>query len=970
MSARPLAWSFHGGTDAGLAAARRGTGSPAALRAAVFAEAPSALLLTDATPEDLLAVRTLRAPMLWDLAGLPPGSAERLRTDAAWRDAFAQAIARADSVANADAALRLAAEDMLGVGLPALGMAEALAQLDRPVAVAVGSGLGNMLNATPMIRWIAERTGRRVTVVIHGSVAQGVQLFAGAPWVDFVFPGFEYCAGRHYHVLVQTTLAAHMEPLCTADRWIQQHKLVDFNLHGRFVREADLFFAGLADAFGPTPQPDDPLPAPFVRDLAAAPEHERVIGLANGIKQGIWAKRQWDKTAELAARLAAEGWTLRCFGMPEELVPHAEDFTGLSIRATAAAIARCAYFIGHDGGMCHLAEKLGVPTLWLFGPTGRIKNGRWFEQSGMLTALAPCSPCNFKLDWLRCADPACMAEIGVEDALAGFALVREKTERLGRRRVWAEVDRPDIARELRAPDLPARPPGDRREAAERVLALPGHAATAVRVLAGLLRAGDLRGAATLAAATSRFGRPDLAVRELGAAASLLAGHGPGTAGPREPELALDALAMLQLAPADLRASVEALALALVAAGRGGEVPELFGRMARRLDGTLGTWAMRRWVATTIALTPGELRRRAAELRLTCRPSREATELLRRATEEAAILAEAAAARADAPADTPLAPGRAGLPALGSPPIRLDLPGGAVSLPRWSTVVLLAPALDPAALRAGSAGRMVVLAARSLAALGLCPVVASGMQATDRPLFELRDNVTFLNGARSWRPDTWRAILGGLAPRLVIGLDGAEAATGLAEGALRFGLQGLYDREGLAEVIGTELSLDPPREGAADAPPLDRLLDALPVPPGGRAPPRASGAADTRVVLLVNDAGDVGLALDVVRRCPDLPFLMVADVLDRGPEPNLSFLPRRRAGAWGEVAERMGCLVQVASRPGGLTAEAVLALRAGTPVLAATDRQPRAGLAAPATPGDAESWVAALRGLRRVRMAAA
>lgn len=738
MSRRPLAWRFRAAPDgpATPAAARHGAGTAEALRAAVFAQAPSALLLPDATPHDLLAVRTLRAPMLWDLAGLAPGSAERLRTDAAWRDAFAQAIARADAVADADAALRLAAEDMIGVGLPAMGVAEALAQLERPVAVALGSGLGNMLNVTPMIRWIAKRTGRRVTVIIHGSQAQGVQLFTGAPWVDFVFPGFEWCVGRHYHVLVQTALAAHMEPLCTADRWIQQHKLVDFNLHGRFVREADLFFAGLADAFGPTPQPDDPLPLPFVRDLVAAPEHDRVVGLANGIKQGIWAKRQWDKTAALAGRLAAEGWTLRCFGMPEELVPHAEDFTGLGIRDTAAAIARCAWFIGHDGGMCHLAEKLGVPTLWLFGPTGRIKNGRWFEQGETLTSLAPCSPCNFRLDWLRCADPACMAGVGVENALAGFARVREKTDRLGRRMVWAGVDRADIARELRAPDLPARPPGDRREAAERVLALPGHVPTAVRLLVGLLRAGDLRGAAWLAAAAARFGTPDLPVRELGAATALLAAPAPDAQGPREPAFALDALAVPQLRPPALRASAEALAHALIVAGRAGDVPELFGRLARRLDGTLASWAMRRWVATTIALAPGQLRARAAELRLACRASRDATDLLRRATEEAAVLDEAAAARAGAPADTPLAPGRAGLPALGSPPIRLALPGGAVSLARWSTVALLAPALDPAPLRVGSAGRMIVLVARSLAALGLCPVVASGLQATDRPLLEL------------------------------------------------------------------------------------------------------------------------------------------------------------------------------------------------------------------------------------------
>ncbi|HCM84102.1 MAG TPA: glycosyltransferase family 9 protein [Rhodospirillaceae bacterium] len=49
--------------------------------------------------------------------------------------------------------------------------------------------------------------------------------------------------------------------------------------------------------------------------------------------------------------------------------------------ATAAAIARCDFFIGNDSGLMHVAAAAGVPTLGLFGPSHPEIYGPWGEHT-------------------------------------------------------------------------------------------------------------------------------------------------------------------------------------------------------------------------------------------------------------------------------------------------------------------------------------------------------------------------------------------------------------------------------------------------------------------------------------------------------------------------------------------------------------------------------------------------------------
>src|SRR3546814_13431024 len=47
----------------------------------------------------------------------------------------------------------------------------------------------------------------------------------------------------------------------------------------------------------------------------------------------------------------------------------------------AAALRRCAFYIGNDSGLMHLAAASGTPTLGLFGPSRERVYGPWGEKT-------------------------------------------------------------------------------------------------------------------------------------------------------------------------------------------------------------------------------------------------------------------------------------------------------------------------------------------------------------------------------------------------------------------------------------------------------------------------------------------------------------------------------------------------------------------------------------------------------------
>jgi len=116
-----------------------------------------------------------------------------------------------------------------------------------------------------------------------------------------------------------------------------------------------------------------------------------------------WGGKMWpgDRFAELALRLSAENGILpnariAVFGGPgEEALAQATlaglpadrtlNFVGkLDLLDIAAALQRCALYIGNDSGLMHLAAASGVPTVGLFGPSREENYGPWGQRTAAI----------------------------------------------------------------------------------------------------------------------------------------------------------------------------------------------------------------------------------------------------------------------------------------------------------------------------------------------------------------------------------------------------------------------------------------------------------------------------------------------------------------------------------------------------------------------------------------------------------
>jgi heptosyltransferase-3 len=94
----------------------------------------------------------------------------------------------------------------------------------------------------------------------------------------------------------------------------------------------------------------------------------------------------------------------------------------LSLRETAALIARSALHVGNDSGLLHVAAALDRPTVGIFGPTDAVAFGPYTVRSAVATRRLPCSPC-LPLLIHGCGNPICLTELPVEEVAAAVRTV-------------------------------------------------------------------------------------------------------------------------------------------------------------------------------------------------------------------------------------------------------------------------------------------------------------------------------------------------------------------------------------------------------------------------------------------------------------------------------------------------------------------------------------------------------------------
>ena len=121
-----------------------------------------------------------------------------------------------------------------------------------------------------------------------------------------------------------------------------------------------------------------------------------------------WRAKTWrpEYFAELIERLTGPagilpGGRVALFGRDDErpmahrlieVIPEARriDLIGkLDLLTASACLARCAFYVGNDSGLMHLAAASGVPTLGLFGPTREELYAPWGKHTGIVRTELP-----------------------------------------------------------------------------------------------------------------------------------------------------------------------------------------------------------------------------------------------------------------------------------------------------------------------------------------------------------------------------------------------------------------------------------------------------------------------------------------------------------------------------------------------------------------------------------------------------
>ncbi len=188
-----------------------------------------------------------------------------------------------------------------------------------------------------------------------------------------------------------------------------------------------------AAAYAPTlhPTPDDERAAGALLAAAGITEGSPFVAVAPG---SIWGSKRWPHYGELASLLARHAAVVvvggpEDHGLGEEIVRAVGQTTGrafnacgaLTLRQSAALIARAAVLVTNDSAPLHIATAMGTPIVAVFGPTlpefgfGPIRPG----DAALGVLGLDCRPCS-RHGPPRCplGHHRCMTELRVDQVLA------------------------------------------------------------------------------------------------------------------------------------------------------------------------------------------------------------------------------------------------------------------------------------------------------------------------------------------------------------------------------------------------------------------------------------------------------------------------------------------------------------------------------------------------------------------------
>lgn len=160
--------------------------------------------------------------------------------------------------------------------------------------------------------------------------------------------------------------------------------------------------------------------------LEGLPDGRPVLAASIGAKVDVkdWGDAKWKSLFEMLSH-KMPGWGLVMLGSADEqercdrLLQYWAGWSlnlcgNLPVRASAAVLADCKLFVGHDSGPMHLAAAVGLPCVAIF--SAQNLPGEWFPFGGqhkILYRLMPCQGC--RLAVCNEYQKACIRAITVEE---------------------------------------------------------------------------------------------------------------------------------------------------------------------------------------------------------------------------------------------------------------------------------------------------------------------------------------------------------------------------------------------------------------------------------------------------------------------------------------------------------------------------------------------------------------------------
>jgi len=100
-----------------------------------------------------------------------------------------------------------------------------------------------------------------------------------------------------------------------------------------------------------------------------------------------------------------------------QVSPDCLDATDLSFGDMASIFRRCNLFIGNDSAPHHIAKAIGIPSIWIFGPTDPHQWASLGQNSSVAIKPIECHPCFIDETFPKCSHVRCLTSVTVDDVL-------------------------------------------------------------------------------------------------------------------------------------------------------------------------------------------------------------------------------------------------------------------------------------------------------------------------------------------------------------------------------------------------------------------------------------------------------------------------------------------------------------------------------------------------------------------------